>query len=380
MFERMNLSRAKLLLLFSASTLLLSVESRAQSGLIARYPLNGNANDSVGSNHGTVIRATPTTDRFGQLNAAYDFNGTDSRIEFVSPPPFTQPNNWTISAWVKPASFTQSGLAMYVGLDNGSASDGFGFGLSGAAALQGFVPEAGGFFTSGQSFSAPAQWAHVVMMRTNGTISFYFNGGRTPSTSDNSVSFPTDFTIGSQNGLRFFHGAVDDVRIYNRAISSNEVAQIYGSNEGPCYPHAATAIPYRINGFVVAATVTDGGCGYTNPPLVTITGGGGANATATATISNGVVIGINIVNAGCCYTNDPQIVISSPPFPATVSLRVSKMIVTQRVMIGRTYVLEGSANLAVWTPVAPQYVAQSEEVETEVSVSQYQFFRTRQIP
>ncbi len=376
----MNLSLARRLLIVSTFLLLQGVDVHAQSGLIARYLLNGNASDSIGSNHGTVLNATPTTDRSGQPNAAYYFNGTDSRIEFDSPPPFTQPNNWTVTAWVKPANFTQGGLAVYVGLDNGAASDGFGFGLSGGAALQGFAPDAGGFFTSGQSFPAPAQWAHVVMARTNSTIYFYLNGVRTPNTSATTLTFPTDFTIGSQNGLRFFNGAVDDVRIYNRAITSNEVAQIYSGNEGPCYPHAATAIPFLFNGFVVGATMVDGGCGYTNAPSVTITGGGGSNATATATISNGVVTSVNIVSAGCCYTSEPRIVIGSPPFPASVSLRVSRLMVTQHVMIGRTYVLEGSADLINWATVGLQYVAQSEVVETEVSVGQHQFFRTRQIP
>lgn len=376
----MKLLRFPIWLAAFSITALLTGPARAQSGLVARYLLNGNANDSVGSNHGLVVEATPTTDRFGQINAAYSFNGTSSRIEFTAPPVLPQPNTWTVSAWVKPANFTQSGLAIYVGLDNGSSSDGFGFGLSGGSAVQGFVPAAGGFFSSDQPFPGVTQWTHVLMTRTNGIIFFYVNGALAPSTSAAAVSAPSDFTIGSQNGVRFFNGAVDDVRIYNRAVTATEAGQIYAGNEGPCYPHAATAFPFLFNGFVVAATVADRGCGYTNAPAVTILGGGGSNATATATISNGIVTHINITGAGCCYTNEPQIIISSPPFPATVSIRVSRVIVTQHVMIGRTYVLEGTSDLVNWTPVAPQYVAQSEAVETEVSLSLYQFFRTRQLP
>src|SRR5687767_7177082 len=133
--------------------------SAQQAGLLARYLLNNNAHNSVGTNHGTVVNALPTTDRFGQTNSAYAFNGTDSRIEFDAPPPLGQISSWTVTAWVKPASFTQSGLAVYVGFDNTAFSDGFGFGLNGGPALQGFHPfAAGGFFSSGQPFPSTNEW------------------------------------------------------------------------------------------------------------------------------------------------------------------------------------------------------------------------------
>ena len=351
-----------------------------QAGLIARYVLNNNANNSVGTNDGTVFNAVPTTDRFGQGNSAYAFNGTSSRIEFGAPPPLGQVSSWTVTAWLKPANFSQVGLAVYVGLDNGASSDGFGFGLSAGAALHAFLPTAGGFVNSGQSFLNTNEWAHVVMLRTNGTIFFYFNGVQTPNTTTANVNLPSDFTIGSQNGIRFFNGAVDDVRIYNRALTPTEVTQVYNANEGPCFPHAASATPVLFNGFVVGANIVDSACGYTNAPTVTIVGGGGSNAMATATISNGMVTAINIFNAGCCYTNEPRIIISSPPFPSAVKIRISKVTVTQHVMIGRQYVLEGSQDLFNWSEVAPPFVAQTEDEDTEVAVGLYYFFRTREIP
>ena len=74
------------------------------------------------------------------------------------------------------------------------------------------------------------------------------------------------------------------------------------------------ATPEVVNGFVVGATITDGGCGYTNTPLVLIEGGGGSGATAIAVVSNGVVVSIIITDAGIDYTNMPTIVIGSTPF------------------------------------------------------------------
>ncbi len=360
---------------------LLTFEVSAQSGLIARYYLNNNANNAVGANHGTVVGAVPTTDRFGVNNSAYSFNGSSSRIEFASPP-LTQVTNWTVAAWVKPASFSQAGLAIFVGFDNGvDASDGYGFGLNGNSTLQGFTLYVGGYFSSGYSFPDTNQWYHIVMLRDTATIRFFVNGVPTPGTGNPSTVLPpTDFTIGSQNGARFFKGSMDDVRIYNRALTSNEVVQLYAANEGPCFPHAAAATPIMFNGFVVGATVTDGGCGYTNAPTVTILGGGGSGATATATVSNGMVTAVSITGAGCCYTNEPRFTFSSPPFPTSVSIKLSKVAITQHIMVGRTYVLEGTSDLVNWVAVGNPFTAQTEDVVTEVDISLgYRYFRSREV-
>lgn len=358
----------------------LVANASAQNGLVARYLLNNNANDSVGSNHGTVVNAVPAQDRNGQINSAYRFNGTSSRIEFGTPPPLTQANNWAITGWVKPAGGGAGGLAVYVGSDNGVSSDGFGFGVGSDLSLQGFVPAAGGFFAAGISLPNTNTWYHVIMLRTNGSISFYVNGQKTPGTSAVAVSAPSDMTFGSQNGLRYFTGTLDDIRVYNRALTTNEVAAVYAGNEGPCYPHAARATAVVLSGFVVAATITDGGCGYTNAPTVTITGGGGSGATATATVSNGIVTAVTMTSAGCCYTNEPLFIFTSPPFPTSVSIKLSKVAITQHVMVGRTYVLEGTSDLVNWIAVGSPYTAQTEDVVAEVDVDLgYRYFRSREV-
>jgi hypothetical protein len=361
--------------------LLLAVSVRAQSGEIARYLLNGNANTSIGTNHGTVVGAVPTVDRFGTPNSAYTFNGTSSRIEFAGPP-LNQATSSTITAWVRAGSLSQVGIAVYLGTDNGIGSDGYGFGLNGSAVLQGFDPYiGGGFFSSGQSLANTSLWHHVAMVRSGGdTFTFYMNGIRTPNGATVFAAPPTDLTIGSQNGVRFFNGAIDDVRIFNRALSSNEVVQVYNDTEF-CSPHAATATATLFNGFLVGATITDAGCGYTNSPLVLVQGGGGSNAVATATVTNGQVTAINIVNPGCCYTNPPTIVIAAPPFVPTVAIAFSKVKVTQHVRLGHNYVLESSPDLINWSPTGAPFTALSETVESEFDLSSTgRYFRLREVP
>jgi Protein of unknown function (DUF642) len=137
-----------------------------------------------------------------------------------------------------------------------------------------------------------------------------------------------------------------------------------------CTPHRATAVPALVNGFVVGATITDGGCGYSNAPLVLIQGGSGAGATATATVNNGRVTAINITGAGIGYTTKP-----------TVGIRFSKVEVTQHVTLGRNYVLESSSDLATWSATGQAFTAASENYTHEFVVGQTgQFFRLREVP
>ena len=70
------------------------------NGLMAWYKFNGNASDSSGNgNHGTVNGATLTSDRFGNANKAYYFNGVDNYI-IVPASPSIQPKkfnfNWCL--------------------------------------------------------------------------------------------------------------------------------------------------------------------------------------------------------------------------------------------------------------------------------------------
>ncbi len=66
------------------------------------------------------------------------------------------------------------------------------------------------------------------------------------------------------------------------------------------------------NGPLTSVTVTGGGTGYTSPPLVNITGGGGSGATATANVSGGAVTTIDLTNFGTGYTSAPTVNIGGP--------------------------------------------------------------------
>src|SRR5580658_9300707 len=74
-------------------------QSFLTNGLVSYYPFGGNARDAAGTNNGTLLGATLTTDRFGNANSAYFFNGS-SWISTSQYRLLDGATNATISAWV----------------------------------------------------------------------------------------------------------------------------------------------------------------------------------------------------------------------------------------------------------------------------------------
>lgn len=147
-----------------------------------------------------------------------------------------------------------------------------------------------------------------------------------------------------------------------------------------CSPHKARATAQLDNGMVVAATVVGSGCGYTNPPLVLILGGGGSGATASAEITDGRVTRILISNPGVGYDAPPRILIASPPFVPKLNIKVSRVKVTQEIVLGRRYVLESSKNGTNWTEALAPFTAMDESITNEFDSEETgRFFRVREV-
>jgi len=125
-------------------------------------------------------------------------------------------------------------------------------------------------------------------------------------------------------------------------VPADAVTVVVGTPPPPP-PRPATATATLVDGFVVAAIVTDGGYGYTNTPLVRFIGGGGNGAQAVAVVSNGVVVGITITDAGIGYTNPPVIVIDPPfIFNPVLSLAPMSFLAFSNLTVGRVYQLQQS--------------------------------------
>lgn len=147
-----------------------------------------------------------------------------------------------------------------------------------------------------------------------------------------------------------------------------------------CSPHKARATAELVNGFVVGASLTDSGCGYTNAPLILIQGGGGSGATARAEVTSGRVSRIIITSAGFDYQTAPRIVIASPPFVPKLNITVSQVKAVQEVVLGRRYILESSHTGQSWIEALAPFTATSESITNEFdSDLTGRFFRLREI-
>ena len=137
----------------------------------------------------------------------------------------------------------------------------------------------------------------------------------------------------------------------------NNAGTVFRLTVVPGLPRAATATAILVNEFVVGATVTDGGFGYTNTPAVGILGGGGSGAEAVAVVSNGVVVAVNILDAGYGYTNPPAILIAPPfiPQPA-MGIAAMSLLSFTNLAVDTNYQLQ-SFLAEAWISLGPAFTA-----------------------
>jgi hypothetical protein len=229
-----------------ALTVRVQAQSFLTNGLVAYYPLNGNANDASGNgNNGTVVGAIPATDRFGNPNGCYSFNGI---AQYIYAAAGSLPSGQrTISLWFKLNEVNIHPVLLGYGRSCGSS---YWMGLNLAEKAAFTVGTHCGGYELDVPYNVPPtnswkQW--VVVMSTNQTI-FYLNGNLLGS----EAGSPTTAVAGTQLGLGvatgngdsgtvpytdsnlgYLDGYLDDVRIYNRPLSTNEVAQLYAIESSP---------------------------------------------------------------------------------------------------------------------------------------------------
>ena len=150
----------------------------------------------------------------------------------------------------------------------------------------------------------------AVTLDSNGVYSFQFGSAGTSNKQETE-------TIGTTAGTTLVYSkALANSSVVNNSITVTDGTNSWSQSVGN--PGAgATATANTIVGFVIGATITNGGSGYTSAPEVTISGNG-TGATATATLTDGVVTGITIVSAGSGYTTGATITIAPPVIPFRV--------------------------------------------------------------
>jgi hypothetical protein len=216
------------------------------NGLVGWWPFNGNANDESGNgNNGSVNGATLTTDRFGNANKAYSFDGGDW-IELNLLPAINNSNELAVSVWVKSTGTNSNtncsvGCAQYYFSRGYDGGNGFNI-LTHQGNSPKFYGGVNGGFAGGQGVQDPnntpiphSQWNHLLLNYDGALIKLYVNGtlvGSTSYTTNVAVGNTTNAVFGRQfvpNYPYYAVGSIDDGAIWNRALSQQEVTALYNS-------------------------------------------------------------------------------------------------------------------------------------------------------
>ena len=207
------------------------------NGLVGWWGFNGNANDESGNgNNGTVNGANLTDDHLGNLNSAYVFNGNSDFIAL----PYSSLwefglNDFTVAGWFLSLDGTNDNIIRF---DNGLSPSSL-WGMRVKNANMNFICTGGGnaYSPLASNTVSTGVWHHSVMIRTPNALLMYLDGNLihteiTPTIANiqsNGTYYPSIGRLGSYNA-EYFEGNIDDIGIWNRALTECEIQDLYNSS------------------------------------------------------------------------------------------------------------------------------------------------------
>lgn len=213
------------------------------ANLIAEYKFEETALDATGNNDGTLQNdPSPTTDRFSSPYHAYSFDGSAAYISTTDA--YSNPNDFTVSVWF---STTSTSGGRLVGLGSSQT------GASGNADRHIYMNNAGHIYFGvnpgpATTIHSPAAYndgywhmATATLSSTDGMV-LYIDGAQVAANPSitSGANYAGYWRIGyddlggwtSQPSSNHYGGKLDDVTLYDRAITADEVGQLYNALEG----------------------------------------------------------------------------------------------------------------------------------------------------
>ena len=215
-----------------SSSITKTIISTPSIGLVAYYPFNGNANDSTGNGNDGALSGgiNLTTDRFGNVNSAYEFDGIDDFINTSSTFDYA---NRTLSLWINPYDISGSGKTTKVAItqDDDALNNGILRVDFQDNQMKLWAGGISGTYTT-QSVS-PNSWIHLVLIRDADMTYYYVDNvlvlTATADGAGSTINPVPDFIIGAGRTTidQFFKGKIDDIKVYNRVLNESEVNALY---------------------------------------------------------------------------------------------------------------------------------------------------------
>ena len=235
----------RLLFLFSfvlVTSLIISSQAEcADPGLVAWYRFDGNALDSSGNDlHGTEM-GDPTYEA-GVFGQAISLDGDGDYVDCGLDPKFDITEFITFTYWIKVVEFDKQWNTVISRGDDSWRSS--------RADLNSFMEAAVGGTTGNYTYGVTpvddGEWHHVGWVY-DGTMNYLYVDGEVDATEENSgqitvSSYPLYIGDNSQATGRFWTGLIDDVQIYNRPLTQEEVQIVMQASAGD-YPQAAGPVP-----------------------------------------------------------------------------------------------------------------------------------------
>jgi hypothetical protein len=199
--------------------------------LVASYLMENNVQDSSGNGlHGTVVGAPVFVQGKASLGTAIELNGTNDYIDCGNNASFDITEAITVSAWVNTSDSGNGEHNPFVAKGDHS----YAIKHADNNSIQFFIYDGGWITANAQVDSSfDGDWHHVAGTFDGSEVKLYIDGGIRATTAhvgtiETSIH---NLTIGtnSEEVSRFYNGAIDEVRIYNRALSEGEI--LYLSNQ-----------------------------------------------------------------------------------------------------------------------------------------------------
>jgi hypothetical protein len=309
-----------LTVLLVAATTMAQVPSYVPTdGLVGWWPFNGNANDESGNgNNGTTMNGVAlTADRFGNPNSAFSFDGVDDYIEIPIIANSNFIGSFTVAYWMNYDNNNSSTWTYRYPIFKGTAglNNDFNSRLnpSNKSEFSIYNGSIGSFLTSIDPLSEFTDY-FIVNVYDGSNMNTYINGL-------NDVTLISPFSpyitstpvyVGNAQNLGFFLGDIDDIGIWNRALTEQEITDLY---TGCANPITATITPngnttFCAGGFVqLTASAADSYLWSNGETTQTITATQAGQYTVTVTN-----------NDGCSDTSDPVTVTVNPTPNSGVSV------------------------------------------------------------
>lgn len=209
-------------------------------GLILHLPLDGDGVDVSGlGNHGVVLGAIEAPDRFGNPGSAMYFDGVDDlvRVPFSQDFDVSEEMSMSWGLWARTTELPVLELGTYMGLDADCANYAFALQVRNDGTWFSDVHAGGCWdFVHAQGLMPLDEWHHLFVTLQQNTLTLYLDGeqhAQSIVSPVNWVSGVLDLCVGawctilSPDPDIHITGYLDEVRVYDRALSSAEVVEVY---------------------------------------------------------------------------------------------------------------------------------------------------------